>query len=240
MFTEVTITATPGRSPRITAVGGLTARLTGPDRVHLISTAATPLGDDQIVVRIEVASGARLELTTTAATVIYPGRGDQTSTATWDLTVGEDGSLVVCPLPTILVPRSRHRSVVRADLDDTSRLLVTESVQRGRSNETAGSWSGTMSVDVAGRPVLRHRIDLPGMATSIGRWPAPRALVSAFRYPAQADEAAVSPVVAAGRMPLAGGGELITATGADVVSAQAAADDLLLDARWPAGGLVSI
>ena len=60
MHSEVAIAASPGRLPRIEARGGLAARCTEPDTVHLVSAAATPLGGDTLTVRVVVEAGARL------------------------------------------------------------------------------------------------------------------------------------------------------------------------------------
>ena len=54
MHSEVLIVAAAGRLPRIEYRGGLAARATLPDTVHLVSAAATPLGGDTISVRVVV------------------------------------------------------------------------------------------------------------------------------------------------------------------------------------------
>ena len=48
MRSDVVIVATPNRSPRIECSGGIAARLTDTDTVHLVSSVATPLGGDAI------------------------------------------------------------------------------------------------------------------------------------------------------------------------------------------------
>ena len=48
MRSDVLIVAHRDRAPRIECAGGLAARRTEPDTVHLVSAAATPLGGDAI------------------------------------------------------------------------------------------------------------------------------------------------------------------------------------------------
>ena len=60
MDSELSIVAEAGRLPRISAQGALSARITSADTVHLISTAATPLGGDRIVVQVRVGPAAKL------------------------------------------------------------------------------------------------------------------------------------------------------------------------------------
>ena len=62
MRSDVLIVARRDRRPRIECSGGLAARDTEPDTVHLVSAAATPLGGDSISVRIVVEPGARLRV----------------------------------------------------------------------------------------------------------------------------------------------------------------------------------
>ena len=74
MHSDVLIVARPGRQPRIECAGGVAARATEPDTVHLVSAAATPLGGDTIALRVIVEPGARLRVRSAAATVTLPGR----------------------------------------------------------------------------------------------------------------------------------------------------------------------
>ena len=54
MRSEVVVVACAGRPPRIEHTGGIAARRTGRDTVHLVSAAATPLGGDLITIRVVV------------------------------------------------------------------------------------------------------------------------------------------------------------------------------------------
>ena len=57
MHSDVLIVARPARQPRIECAGGVAARATEPNTVHLVSTAATPLGGDTIALRVVVERG---------------------------------------------------------------------------------------------------------------------------------------------------------------------------------------
>lgn len=105
MHSEVAIAASPGRLPRIEARGGLAARCTEPDTVHLVSAAATPLGGDTLTVRVVVEAGARLRIRTAAATMVLPGTATVQSAAHWELEVA--GQLDVDPEPTVVAAAQR-------------------------------------------------------------------------------------------------------------------------------------
>jgi len=87
VHSDVLIVARADRRPAIECAGGVAARVTEPDTVHLVSTAATPLGGDSIVIRVIVEPGARLRVRSAAATVALPGRATTESTAHWYLEV---------------------------------------------------------------------------------------------------------------------------------------------------------
>lgn len=181
MRSDVVIVACAGRPPRIEHTGGIAARRTGRDTVHLVSAAATPLGGDLITVRVVVEAGARLAVRTAAATVALPGVNTRESRMHWDIDAA--GELDLDPQPTVVAAASRHVTTTRLALAGSTRLRVRERVQIGRSGERDGFWSGALHADVDGRPLLRHRIEL-GTGTvaddALGR---PQACVSELRYP---------------------------------------------------------
>ncbi|WNG90745.1 urease accessory protein UreD [Mycobacterium sp. ITM-2016-00318] len=202
MHSDVLIVARPDRRPTIESTGGIAARLTEPDTVHLVSTAATPLGGDTIAMRVIVEAGARLRIRSAAATVALPGRGTTESTAHWHLEVA--GDLDLDPEPTVVAGGSRHSMSTRLSVEDSARVRLRERIQIGRTGEQQGFWSGALYADVSGRPLLRHRVEIgQGSATHdvIG---APLASVSELRYPDVAHDA-MGTVLA-----LADGGSLTT------------------------------
>jgi urease accessory protein len=181
MHSDVLIVASPGRAPRIECAGGLAARSTEPNTVHLVSAAATPLGGDTIAVRVVVEPGARLRLRSAAATVTLPGRATVESTAHWHLEVA--GELDLDPQPTVVAGGSRHATSTKLSVSRSGRVRLRERVQIGRTDERQGFWSGSLHADVDGTPLLRHRIELGAGTVTHDELGAPLAAVSELRYP---------------------------------------------------------
>lgn len=181
MHTDVLIVARPGRLPSIECAGGVAARITEPDTVHLVSTAATPLGGDTIAVRVIVEADARLRVRSAAATVALPGRTSTESTAHWHLDVA--GELDVDPEPTVVAGGSRHTTSTRLSVEGSGRVRLRERVQIGRTGERQGFWSGSLHADADGLPLLRHRVELGADSATHDIIGAPLASVSELRYP---------------------------------------------------------
>ncbi len=181
MHSDVLIVARPDRGPWIECAGGLAARTTEPDTVHLVSTAATPLGGDTIAVRVIVERGARLRLRSAAATVTLPGRSTAESTAHWHLEVA--GDLDVDTQPTVVAGGSKHATSTRLSIDGPGRVRLRERVQVGRTDERQGFWWGSLHADVDGEALLRHRIELGGESATHDILGTPLASVSELRYP---------------------------------------------------------
>jgi urease accessory protein len=180
MRSDVVIVACPDLQPRIECRGGLAARRTESGTVHLVSTAATPLGGDTIHVHIVVEPGARLRLRTAAATVALPGAATPESHAFWTLEVA--GDLDVDPQPTVVAANSRHFTTTRLDVTGSGHVRLRERVQIGRSEERQGFWSGSLHVDVDGSPLLRHRIELGRGSVADDELGAPLACISELHY----------------------------------------------------------
>lgn len=202
MRSDVLIVARAGRSPHLECVGGIAARRTEPDTVHLVSAAATPLGGDAIRLRVVVEAGARLALRTAAATMALPGALTTESHASWDLEVA--GALDLDPQPTIVAGPSRHVTSTRLALHTGASVRLRERVQIGRTGERDGYWSGSLHADVDGVALLRHRVELGTGSFADDATATPRACVSELHYPAEhVDTAGVT-------LALAGGGCLAT------------------------------
>jgi len=199
---DVTIIARPGRLAHIECTGGIAARHTAPDTVHLVSAAATPLGGDTIRVRVVVAAGARLRLRSAAATVALPGAVTVESHATWDVEVA--GELDLDPEPTVVAGGSHHLTTTRLQLTGPAQVRLRERVQIGRSGERQGFWSGSLHADAEGAPLLRHRVELGTGAIADDALGTPLACISELRYPATSFDGAGLP------LELAGGGVLAT------------------------------
>lgn len=210
MRTEVRIVARAATLPEIHASGGLSARRTGPDTVHLIGTAATPLGGDEIEVTLVVRPGARLVVRSVAATIALPSASTPMSLAHWRFEVGSGGELDFDPEPTIVAGGARHHTVSTVRLAPDARLRLRERVQIGRSGEAHGGWRGDLIADIGPTPLLRHRLEL-GLGTAVDDpIAAPRALDSELCYPD--DRPAETVGLTESRLPLAAGGTLRTRT----------------------------
>ncbi|MGQ4616182.1 urease accessory protein UreD [Nocardia sp. R7R-8] len=212
MRTELRIAARPGALPEIHASGGLSARHTGLRSVHLIGTAATPLGGDELDVVIVVAPGAELVVRSVAATVALPGAATPYSCGRWQLDVGSGGVLDFDPEPMIVAGGARHHTVTTIRLGSGARLRMRERVQLGRAGEDGGAWRADLIADVDDTPLLRHRLALGADTPADDALSAPRALESELVYPD--DRAAAVTGLTQTRLPLAAGGSLFTRTGA--------------------------
>ncbi len=202
MRSDVLIVARRDRRPRIECTGGVAARQTEPDTVHLVSAAATPLGGDAVCVRVVVEPGAVLKVRSAAAMVTLPGAASLQSHSIWTLEV--EGELDVDPQPTVVAAAARHLTSTRLHLAGTGRVRLRERIQIGRSGEQQGFWSGSLHADVDGSALLRHRIELGRGSVADDELGAPMACISELHYPEPVAETAGMPLA------LAGGGCLST------------------------------
>src|SRR5690606_418335 len=205
------IVAEAGRVAHIEARGGLAARHTGAERVHLIGTAATPLGGDHIAVTVLLGPGARLSLRGVAATLALPGRGTRASSAHWHFDVDEGGELDVDTPAVIVAGGAEHATLTSVRLAPGARLRLREQVQIGRTGERHGRWRGDLTADLDDLPLVRHRLELGAGVATDDTLAAPRALVSELRYPDERPERTIG--LTAARLPLALGGSLYTGLG---------------------------
>ncbi|MFI6166834.1 urease accessory protein UreD [Nocardia sp. NPDC051052] len=218
MRTEVRIVASTATVPEIHASGGLSARRTGPHTVHLIGTAATPLGGDELDIRIVVGPGARLVVRSVAATIALPSAATPASLAHWRFQVDSGGDLDFDPEPTIVAGGAQHHTISTILLAPDARLRLRERVQIGRSGEDNGAWRGDLIADLGDIPLLRHRLELGAGTAADDSLAAPRALESELRYPD--DRPVETAGLAETRLPLAAGGTLLTRTSSVLVPAR--------------------
>ncbi|HEY6797317.1 MAG TPA: urease accessory protein UreD [Kineosporiaceae bacterium] len=212
---------------RVRTEGAFAARVTGPGQVHLVGTAAGPLGGDEVDVRVVVRAGARLVLRGTAATLALPNRGGEPARLSADLQV-EDGASLVQDLPPLVVcHRARLHAETRLTLAGSAAADLTEVVVLGRHGEHGGDWTGRLSADRDGAAVLRatQRSDILRLGPG-----SPRTILTRF-VTRRAEDGWAEAVTSAGAVlcPLATGDVLITATGAAVPAVLAQAAALLAD-----------
>lgn len=227
MRTEVEIVARPGPGgrtvlPVLRASGALAVRATGPGSVHLVGTAAGPLGGDSVTVTVTVEAGAQLRLRSAAASVVLPSATGCPSGTTVALDVA--GALDLGLEPTVVTARATHLATTTARLGPAGRLRLIERVVLGRAGEGPGRWTGTVRAERDGRPLLHTTQELgPGGAG----WAAPFT-PRAYAAELVLDGSSVDPAVGTDtvRLPLEGGWT-VAAWGAELPVALAGLDGLL-------------
>lgn len=142
--------------------GPLVLRPAAGTLVHLVGGAGGPLGGDVLRLEVVVGPGAELSLRTVGAAVAQPGPGPKPgpSIVEVDVRVGEGGVLHWLPEPTIAAAGCRHHTRARVVLAAGACLRWREELVGGRHGEDGGSVSSRLSVDLCGRPLVRHQLDL--------------------------------------------------------------------------------
>ncbi|MEQ8718332.1 MAG: urease accessory protein UreD [Acidimicrobiales bacterium] len=124
------------------------------DAVFLVSSAAHPVGGDELVVRIDAGPGAHVVVRSVAAMLVWPGPAGESSTLRYEVSVAAGGSIDVAPEPTVAVSGCRHRNEVTVDLTGDARLRWRDEVVLGRAGEAPGNLASTIRVTRDGRLVL--------------------------------------------------------------------------------------
>lgn len=134
--------------------------------VHLVNSAAAPLGGDELALSVSVGPGAHLRLVGVAATLALPGTGE--SSCVVRIEVAEGGSCEYLPEPTVVTGRARHRALLDVTLAGTARLRARETLVLGRTGERPGLLRTGTHVVRDGRPLLRQSLDVgdPDLAAS--------------------------------------------------------------------------
>lgn len=198
--------------------------LPGAARVSLASSAAGPVGGDQLQLDIDVGSGAGLVLRTVAATLALPGPHGFGSHTRTRIRVHEGATLVWLPEPVIAARGCDHRATTHIELATDARLLAREELILGRHGEPSGTIHQRLRVTQGGHPL--HDQDLcfgdpvPGWDSSAvtgGRKVLGSTLVV---DPVQDISTEQQPSVDTdvGVLPLAGDATLVTALADDTVA----------------------
>ncbi|WP_424535169.1 urease accessory protein UreD [Sphaerisporangium viridialbum] len=132
----------------------LTLRQTGPGTVHLVSTAAGPLGGDRLELHVDVAPGTSLEIASVASTLVLPGPGESVSIV--EARVGAGATLRYVPEPTVLAAGCAHRMIVRLTLEEGASVHWREEIVFGRFGERPGTCHSRFDATVDGVPLLRQ------------------------------------------------------------------------------------
>lgn len=189
--------------------------------VHLVSSAAAPLGGDDVRLRVQVGPGARLQLRGTAATVALPGMRAGHSRTRVQVELAEGAELDYRPEATVVTSRADHRAELHAELAEDARLDLRELLVLGRTGEPPGRLRTATHVVRGGVPVLRQDLDLhPGrLLDSAGYLAGSRVLGTEVMVRAEAPAEPVSGDWWS-LVPLPAGGALATALAADAITAE--------------------
>lgn len=188
--------------------------------VHLIGTAAGPLGGDDLRITVRVGAGARLVVRGCAATLALPGNAGSAGAPGHyrvDLEVEDGAELDFAPEPTVVCAGADLRSATTVTLHGSGRVRLDERVVLGRHGEPGGDWTGRLSATRDGVPLLRTSLDATLLREAA---PGTRAVLSLF----DSDPPPPARAGTAGRAvatPLARGGLLVTAFGPTVSGALA-------------------
>jgi urease accessory protein len=134
----------------------LTLRDAGAGLVHVVGSAAGPIGGDDLRLSVTVGAGGSLTVRSVAASIVLPGPADEPSALALDVDVGAGAALRWLPEPTIVVRGCDHRATTRIGLAPDAVLVWREVVVLGRHGECGGSLLQRLRVDVGGRPLLRN------------------------------------------------------------------------------------
>jgi urease accessory protein len=189
----------------------------GPCVVHLVGTAAGPLGGDDVTIIVRLGRGARLAVRSAGATIVQPGLTRPDSRLRLLLEVADEALLDVACEPTVICKGASHQGEATIELSGSGQVRLLEQVLLGRSNEPGGEWSGRTWLTRDGVPVVRHRLRSALLAADGTR------VISTLLHSQPSPEPgleAPATVGSAVAMPLATGGLLVTATGTALLPTQ--------------------
>ena len=232
------------RFTRLAADGGLAVRQTSATGVHLIGTAAGPIGDDVIDIAIIVGRGATLQVHGVAATICLPGTDNESSQLTLTIMLHSDSNFE-CALPSLIVCQgARISATTEVVAEESSLLSLDEQVSLGRAGESGGEWRNRTVVDIQGRPALRQTQTSDSVLDAVSRMSGDRlssgAIVSRLELGPVGERPHSTTLGGAMSLDLAVPGRLMTSVGRDLLLANRDLDSLRsFDARLDAAGTVA-
>lgn len=196
-----------------------------PGAVHLVSSAAAPLGGDDLELTLVAGPGATLRLAGVAATLVLPGHKPGVSRLTVRVEAAARSTVEYHPEATVVTGRASHEAVFVASLASDARLLARELLVLGRDGEEPGRLGAITIVHRAGVPVLNQRLDVGALAASPAVLAGRRVLATSLRLGGDDGGDTVSLAWGA-RVPLAAGGSLATVLAHDAITARRLLDQL--------------
>lgn len=188
--------------------------------VHVVNSATSPLGGDELRLTVRIGAGARVRLSGVAATIVLPGQHGERSLSTVDVEVEAGGELEYLPEPTVITARARHFAELRVSLASDARLRAREVLVLGRTDELPGRMTTSQHIVRAGIPLLRQTLEIgdPALDASVAHLAGRRVLATELSV------GGLEVAEAAGGdwwslTPLAAGGTLATALAFDAVTA---------------------
>jgi urease accessory protein len=133
----------------------ITLRRTGRGAIHIVSSAAWPVGGDQHRLDLVVDTDSSLVIRSVAASMAHPGPHGVPSEMTLNVDARAGATLSWAPEPTVLVAGCDHRVTASIRLAGSARLIWRDEVQLGRWGEAPGSLLQRISIDRDGRALLR-------------------------------------------------------------------------------------
>jgi urease accessory protein len=218
--------------PQRGAVAGCSPATT----VHMVGSATSPLGGDDMGLDVEVGPGADLVLTGVAATLALPGQAGRPSRLVVRLRVADGARLQFLPEPTVVTQRADHHGELHVQLGAGSWLRCREVLVAGRSGEPSGRFRGLVRVQDGTHPLLVQEqelgeTELQGSAAHL----AGRRVLGTEVLVWGADPAGAVAGDWWSLSPLPGRGCLATAVGGDAVAAgRALADAVAAHPGWSA------
>ncbi|HET9255962.1 MAG TPA: urease accessory protein UreD [Pseudonocardiaceae bacterium] len=137
-------------------------RPTGGHRMHLVQAAGGPLGGDDLALDIRLGAGGAVQVCSAAATVVQASRPP--GAARWAVTASaaEGASLDWRPEPTVVCDGAELHSQMRVALRRGARAMLREIVVLGRAGQRGGRFTGELTIELAGVPLLAHTLLLDG------------------------------------------------------------------------------
>jgi urease accessory protein len=141
----------------------ITLRRTGPGTIHMVSSAAWPVGGDHHRLDVVVDDDSSLVIRSVAASMAHPGPHGASSEMALNVEVRAGAMLTWSPEPTVLIAGCDHRATVSIRLAGSARLIWRDEVQLGRWGEMPGSLLQRLSIDRDGCALLRTALGVGPM-----------------------------------------------------------------------------